>query len=193
MGGNAEQVLQMPAIKSSIPDAIYIAPQGLTDSSGSTGWPNTNGEDIAFTKAMVADVQAKFCVDNTRIFSTGFSYGGIMSDNIACQMPDVFRAVAPIAGMLFSGTSSCKKLPIAEIFTHGSADTVNDISGNVAVRDYLLGTNHCGTTAKAIDPSPCVAYDGCDAGKPVVWCEHTGGHMIPSFAASAISAFFKQF
>jgi poly(3-hydroxybutyrate) depolymerase len=179
-------------VRSRIPEAIYVAAQGL-GSGGSTGWPNTNGGDIAFTRAMLSWLQTNYCIDTTRIFSFGFSYGGIMSDTIACQMPDVFRAIAPIAGMLFSGTQSCKKLPIAALFIHGSADTINPISGNVTVRDYLLGTNNCGMTTRPAEPSPCVAYDGCDAGKPVIWCEHTGGHAIPSFSAPAISAFFQQF
>jgi poly(3-hydroxybutyrate) depolymerase len=74
-----------------------------------------------------------------------------MSDTIACQMPDVFRAIAPIAGMLFLGTRSCRNRPIAALFIHGTADTVNPISGNVTVRDYLLGTNHCATTMEPVD------------------------------------------
>ena len=48
------------------------------------------------------------------------------------------------------------------------------------------------TTAPA-DPSPCVAYQGCDAGYPVQWCPHDGAHVIPSFAAAAIANFFLQF
>jgi hypothetical protein len=44
-----------------------------------------------------------------------------------------------------------------------------------------------------VDPSPCVAYQGCAAGNPVHWCPHTGAHTIPSFAAMAVSNFFLQF
>ncbi len=62
-----------------------------------------------------------------------------------------------------------------------------------AARDYLIRTNHCTTTTQPIDPSPCVAYQGCDAGYPVIWCEHTGGHTVPSFAPAAVATFFQQF
>lgn len=39
----------------------------------------------------------------------------------------------------------------------------------------------------------CVAYDGCDQGYPVVWCEFAGGHTVPQFASDEIWKFFSQF
>jgi poly(3-hydroxybutyrate) depolymerase len=108
-------------------------------------------------------------------------------------MGSTFRAVAPVAGVLFSGTNSCVNQRVAAIMTHGSADTTLEISGGITARDYLIKTNHCTMTSAPVDPSPCVAYSGCDAGYPVVWCEHTGGHTVPSFASAAIGTFFQQF
>ena len=61
-------------------------------------------------------------------------------------------------------------------------------------RDAYLKLNHCMNTSQPVDPSPCVAYDGCDAGYPVVWCSVAGqGHAISSYASGAIAKFFKQF
>jgi poly(3-hydroxybutyrate) depolymerase len=54
-----------------LPDSIFVTPQGLDAGSNGPGWANTNGEDIAFTKAMLDDVQSKYCVDDARIFSVG--------------------------------------------------------------------------------------------------------------------------
>jgi len=82
---------------------------------------------------------------------------------------------------------------IAAWMAHGDADTTLPISGGIAARDYAIAANHCTTTSQPIEPSPCVSYSGCDAGYPVVWCEHTGGHMVPSFASAAIATFFQQF
>jgi len=150
--------------------------------------------DIAFAKAMIAWMESNFCVDPTRIMSTGFSYGGIMSDTIGCQMPDVFRALGVMSGSLFSSGSSCKSHPIAAWITHGDADPTVDISGDETARDRFLADNHCGTTSTAVTPSPCLSYDNCDNGYPVVWCPVAGeGHTIPSFAASGIANFFAQF
>ena len=184
-------------VQPKLPEAIYVAGQGLLSTPGdatTSGWPNTNGGDIAFLNAMLSWLKSNLCVDTTRIMSTGMSYGGIMSDTIGCQMPDVFRAVAVMSGALFGRTSSCKSHDIAAWITHGTADTTVDISGDETARDQFLADNHCGTTSTAVDPSPCMSYDGCDSGYPVVWCPVDGeGHTIPSFAAAAIASFLGQF
>jgi polyhydroxybutyrate depolymerase len=184
-------------VQPKLPEAIYVAAQGLLSTPGdatTSGWPNTNGGDIAFLNAMLTWLESKLCVDTTRILSTGMSYGGIMSNTIGCQMPDVFRAVAVMSGALFGRTSSCKSHDIAAWITHGTADPTVDISGDETARDQYLADNHCGTTSTAVDPSPCMSYDGCDSGYPVVWCPVDGeGHTIPSFAAGAIATFLGQF
>jgi polyhydroxybutyrate depolymerase len=186
-------------VQPKLPEAIYVAGQGLESTPGdatTTGWPNTNGGDIAFLNAMLGWLESNLCVDTTRIMSTGMSYGGIMSDTIGCQMPDVFRAVAVMSGALynFGRGSTCKSHDVAAWITHGTADTTVDISGDETARDQFLADNHCGATSTAVDPSPCMSYDGCDSGYPVVWCPVDGeGHTIPSFAASAIATFLGQF
>ncbi len=179
-------------------DTIFIAPQGLMDSSGRTGWPNTGGQDVAFARAMVDWTKSNFCVDTTRIMSTGFSYGAIMSHTVACQMSDVFRAVGLMAGALIGRANACLAHPIAAWMTHGTADTAAiggvDFAQGEAARDRVVALNHCAATTQPTTPSPCVAYDGCDSGDPVVWCPvQDEMHAIPPFAASAIAAFFAQF
>ena len=58
----------------------------------------------------------------------------------------------------------------------------------------LVGYNGCTSMTMPVDPSPCVAYQGCMPGYPVVWCVRPGDpHAIPSFAAAAIAKFFQQF
>jgi polyhydroxybutyrate depolymerase len=193
-GGSADQALTMYGLNSGIPDAIYVTPQGLDAGSNGPGWANSNGEDIAFTKAMLADVQGKYCVDNARIFSVGFSYGGMMSFAIACEMSDVFRAIAPMSGSLYSDTTCKGTGPhIAMWGSHGTSDNVVPIADGRAARDKVLKENHCGTDTVPVDPSPCVKYQGCDPGYDVTWCEWNGSHGIPSFGSSAITAFLKQF
>jgi polyhydroxybutyrate depolymerase len=182
-------------VQALLPNAIYVAGQGLLGVPGdaaTSSWTNTNGRDIAFTRAMIAWMESNLCVDAARICSTGMSYGGVMTDTIGCQMPDVFRAIAVMSGSVRG--SGCKSHDIAAWITHGTADTMSRISGDEAARDQFLADDHCGTTAKPVDPSPCVSYDGCDSGYPVVWCPvDGGGHAIPSFAASGIANFFSQF
>jgi poly(3-hydroxybutyrate) depolymerase len=44
------------------------------------------GRDVAFVKALYAKLQGTLCIDETRVFSTGMSYGGIMSNTIGSGM-----------------------------------------------------------------------------------------------------------
>jgi polyhydroxybutyrate depolymerase len=189
-------------VRTSFPNAIYVAAQGLPSTAGGTdyGWANTNGQDVNFTKAMIDSLESNYCVDKNRLYSTGFSYGGIMSLTLGCQMPDVFRAIGVMSGTMFGSTSSCLKNPIPAWFTHGDADPTLNISGGVTARDALIKRNGCDATntqtATMSDGiTTCTIYNVCTAGNyPVVWCPVPGEtHQIPSFAGAAIAKFFMQF
>jgi polyhydroxybutyrate depolymerase len=199
LGGSAQQVatnwygLSQRAQNS----AIFVAGQGLetSNSVGSgPGWANSNGEDVAFVKALYAQLQTQLCFDQNRVFSVGMSYGGIMSITLGCSMGDVFRAIAPMsgAGPGYGGRATCVG-QVAVWQSHGNMDTTVATAQGEASRDFWVEANHCQTQAVAVDPSPCVEYEGCDPDKPVTFCEFAGGHQIPSFAAAAIWTFFAQF
>jgi poly(3-hydroxybutyrate) depolymerase len=167
--------------------AIFVAPEGLD-----AGWANTGGRDIAFLEAMLERFKSELCIDESRIFSTGFSYGGMMSFAVGCAMGDVFRAIAPMSGALYSGCED-GSAPVAVWGAHGAMDDVVPLDDGEAGLQVFLERNNCGTATVATDPSPCVTYEGCDAGYPVTWCEFQGGHSPPQFAAEAIWEFFSQF
>ena len=170
--------------------AIFVAPEGID-----AAWPNTGGRDVNFAKAMVEWMRNNYCIDNTRIFSTGFSYGAIMSNTVGCQMGDVFRAIAPMAGSgpLAFGGGGCKG-PVAAWIFHGTADNIVQFSGGQRSRDHWVMANGCTTMTMPSTPSQCVEYQGCKQGYPVVWCENPGGgHTQPSYGGSAIWKFFSQF
>jgi poly(3-hydroxybutyrate) depolymerase len=167
--------------------AIFVSPEGLD-----AGWANTGGGDIEFLRAMLDRFESELCIDQDRIFSTGFSYGGMMSLAVGCAMGGVFRAIAPVSGAIYSGCED-GTAPMAFWGAHGDDDSVVPLSNGEAGRDEFLQRNNCGTATTPVEPSPCVTYEGCDAGYPVTWCEFSGGHSIPDFAADAQWNFFAQF
>jgi poly(3-hydroxybutyrate) depolymerase len=174
--------------------AIFVAPEGID-----AGFANTGGRDIAFLRAMIDLFESELCIDPQRIFSTGFSYGGMMSDAIGCEMADVVRAIAPMSGGLpsadhdYSGCNEANDHPIAVWMSHGSGDLVVPIADGRNARDLFVARNQCQSQTSAVEPSPCVVYQGCTDGYPVHWCELSGGHSPPSFAPTAIWEFFDQF
>jgi poly(3-hydroxybutyrate) depolymerase len=170
--------------------AIFVSPDSFGD-----GWTNTNGEDIAFTLELVNYLKAEACVDEARVFSLGFSYGGMMSFAVGCALGDIFRAIAPFAGALYSGCEDGTD-PVAMWGSHGysnGADGVVPIDNGRGGRDVFLERNGCSDQTVSVEPDECVAYQGCTDGYPVTWCEWNGGHSTPGFATNAVWDFFSQF
>ena len=175
-------------------EAIFVSPEGLD-----AGWRNTDGRDIAFVKAMLNELGSKLCIDQQRIFATGFSFGGMMSDAIGCAMADVFRAIAPMAGGLpnaehpYSGCDQVNMHPIAVWMSHGDADTTVPIADGKAALDIFVARSQCQAQTTAAAPEPCVAYQGCMPDYPIHFCQFSGGHSVPGFAPEAIWNFFARF
>jgi len=166
--------------------AIFVAGQALSSS-----WTNAN--DIPYINAMITRFKAELCIDQSRIFAMGFSMGAIQTIALGCAESDQFRAIAPMSGSLNGGTCG-GTTPLAYWGSHGTNDPTINISNGRAVRDTFRMRNHCTTTTVA-DPQQagCVNYQGCDAGKPVSWCEFDGVHEPPPYSGSAIWRFFSQF
>lgn len=156
--------------------AIFVAPEGLN-----AGWANSGGQDVAFVDSILAQVESQLCVDQTQRFATGFSYGGAMSYSLACSRPNIFRAVAVIAGAELSGCAG-GNTPVAYLGIHGSADNVLGIGSGRQLRDRFVRLNGCQAT-NAPEPGPGsnqhikTTYSCSSAGHPVWWIAHGGGHV----------------
>ncbi|GAA1727145.1 PHB depolymerase family esterase [Isoptericola hypogeus] len=98
-------------------------------------------DDVAFLRAVVDQVDGAGCVDDRRVYATGFSGGGRMASALACEASDVFAAIAPVAGLRAgrpdpadlsrpeAGTCEPEN-PVAVMTFHGTADQVNPYQGN---------------------------------------------------------------
>lgn len=154
---------------------VFVAPQGIDNA-----WPNSNGQDVAFVDDVLRAVESALCIDTTQRFATGFSYGGGMSNALACARADVFRAVAVLNGAQLSGCAGGTQ-PIAYLGSHGVVDDVLNISQGRALRDRALRTNGC-EAQQAPEPAAGsgthvrTAYT-CRDGYPVVWIASDSGHQ----------------
>jgi poly(3-hydroxybutyrate) depolymerase len=170
---------------------IFIAPQALD-----TSWTNQNGRDIAYVSAMLAKTEADFCIDQNRVFATGFSMGAVMTISIGCSQAAVFRAIAPMSGELptAANAGTCDgNHPIAYWASHGTSDPTIPIANGQAARDEFRSRNHCSTQTTPGDREGCVDYQGCDPGSPTTWCTFAGVHEPPPYAGEAIWAFLSRF
>jgi poly(3-hydroxybutyrate) depolymerase len=207
-GGSAQQVasggyygLQSQAKGS----AIFVAAEGLDFGGNGLGWGNENGQDIALLTAMLDSFRSQLCVDESRIFSVGFSFGGMFSFAAGCSQTGMMRAIAPMAGNTTVAGCESGDRPVAVMGFHGTKDSVVEIDGGRKGRDVFVKRNKCTTqtmpaattwcdgVGQNFQPCSCVSYQGCTEGYPVTWCEYNGDHMPAPSSASTLWSFFSQF
>jgi len=169
--------------------AIVVHPDALGDPSA---W--NNDADIPFFDALLAELGARACVDEARVFATGHSSGGFFTNALGCQRGDVLRAIAPVSagGPFTFGGNGCSG-DVAVWLAHADNDETVPFDSGVDSRDRWLAANDCSDAAEPVDPSPCLEYGGCSAGLPVRWCVYQDGHDWPDFGPEGIWGFFSSF
>ncbi len=163
-----------------------------------------NVDDVAFARAVVAALKAKYSIDAGRVFATGMSNGGMLSHRLACEAADVFRAIASVAGT--DATASCTPgRAVSVLHIHAKDDDhvlFNGGAGAGAFRDdskvmnftSVPGTiarwvqrDHCAVPPQRTLDVPgayCETYSGCSGGVSVQLCvTETGGHSWPGAAS----------
>lgn len=160
--------------------AIFVAPDGLN-----AGWANSGGRDLTFTDDMIKLIEDNYCVDTSNIITSGFSYGGGMSYELACARAKVFRAAVIYEGGQLSGCDGGND-PVALWQLQGLTDTTVGMSMATPIRDRFVKNNGCTTQSpqQPANPPPylnpgghfCTDYSGCSAGHPVRWCVSQSGH-----------------
>lgn len=167
--------------------AVFVAPQALAG-----GWSDQNGRDIAFVEAMLNFFREELCIDEARIFATGFSYGGIMTTRIGCVLYDAFRAIAPMSTSLPEECSG-QLPPLPYLSTHGLSDPTISFAEGEKARDSYIERNGCLSEASAPNENGCVDYAGCDPNAPVRFCSFEGVHEPAPYAGKEIWRFFSSF
>ena len=159
-----------------------------------------NVDDVAFLRAVVADLKGRYRIDGTRVFATGMSNGGMMAHRLACDAADLFRAVASVAGT--DASTQCQPArPISVLHIHARDDDHVLYAGGagpnafrdrrsvmefVSVPDTVarwVQRDQCRSAAQPVlqvAGASCVAYGDCAAGARVQLCStDTGGHSWP--------------
>ena len=187
LGGRAEDVagwnyfgLKTQATNANEP-AIFVAPQAIDR------WDET---DHALFDDITALAKDGLCVDTTRVFVTGMSFGGMITYSLSTNHQKKFRAGVGLAPTNFNIWLPATKLkdPIPWMQTTGMSDTTCawDAGNNRGSKYIALekaADNGCTvpasiTTWKSGDPSKhiCVDMQGCKPGYPVRVCTFDGGH-----------------
>ena len=81
-------------------------------------------DDVRYFTDLIDALERDFTIDPARIYLTGLSNGGAMTQRLACELSDRVAAIAPIAGgNQFAALDYCtptRPVPVLEM--HGTAD-----------------------------------------------------------------------
>lgn len=150
-GGNAENAVRMTDFNelSDRHGFLVVYPNGagrlgdmvLTWNGGECcGYAQENNvDDVGFVRALLTDLSSSVRVDAQRVYATGMSNGAIMSYRLACELSDVFAAVAPVAGT--QNVECHPEHPVSIIHFHGTADAHLPYEGGVG-EESLTGVDY---------------------------------------------------
>jgi polyhydroxybutyrate depolymerase len=88
-------------------------------------------DDVGFVKALLDTLQHELSLDSSRVYATGISNGAMFSYRLACELPGVFAAIAPVAGATPANlTAGCAETtPVSVLAIQGTADPLLPYAG----------------------------------------------------------------
>lgn len=181
---------------------IVVTPQALPDTnplvailgpawnSGAAMFgitPNATLNDVGFLMALADSIAANYNIDQNRIYFTGFSMGGYMSNRMACERSERVAAIASVAGTIGASITCNPSNPVATLHCHGTADAVVNYSNNLsgmdaeALVEFWRGHNNCNPVAIHTDMPNTNTTNG-----------YTVEHFLyPNGEAGTATEFFK--
>ncbi len=171
--------------------------------------PADGEQDLAFTAALIDYLERTYCIDTSRVFVTGHSWGGDMAQVAACFLGDRVTAAVPVAAnrpYWFEppGGADVGCVGDAAVWTlFGIADThftTQPYPGSYGDEQngFWLDARDCegpdAWTALAYgEDGECRSYEGCD--QPVRYCLYgpDSGHQVPPYFADAAMTWFRSF
>lgn len=189
---------------------IFVAPRGDTDGSP---WRTGDNKDHIFFDELLTKLEENYCIDTSRVFVTGFSFGSMVTNSLAQVFQHRIRAVAVYAVAdwnIYIPKNAGK--PIAWMDVHGSQDNLCSYSRVDSSVDRILanngpdGTDARGEKAQKYNNDGkhiCYDFKNVDPRFPVKLCTWGGGHQWTandnnsgwqnSWVPEEVHKFFGQF
>ena len=213
-----EQIRPYLALEGGADDEIFVYLDPLWRDFA--GWGNLGGwllgpyaapadgeQDLVFTEAVLDYMEENYCVDTTRVFATGHSWGGDMAQVVSCFLGDRFRASVPVAAnrpyWFESAGSWVDCAGQTEVWTYfGIADdhfaAAQEYPGQFGdeCRDFWLDERGCSGDASDLGigaSEECLEYVGCSAGVRYCLYGPDAGHQVPSYYAEETMTWFRAF
>jgi polyhydroxybutyrate depolymerase len=182
---------------------VVVYPDGLDRRWNDGRGYGTAHDDVAFVRALLDTLRRELSIDPRRIYATGISNGAMFAYRLACDLPGVLAAIAPVAGATPADlTAGCAgTAPVSVLAMQGTADPLLPYAGGGVARGrgrVLSAAESIAFWAKVAgcaDPPAVIAepdrvrdgtrvrltaYGGCPDGRGVeLYTVQGGGHTWP--------------
>ncbi len=192
--GSARGVMRNMGLRRMVADMglALIAVKSARDDWDIPGAPSDMDSDgaveMAYFEAVVADATQRFDLDANRIMMSGFSAGGMVTWQLACNRPDLFAGFAPVSGTFWQGPPEVCVKPASVIHIHGTEDRTVPLTGRAIgptrqgdVMEVLAMYRKAGGFGPAqtmrVDDMDCARRDN-PAGDVLEFCTFEGGHSF---------------
>ena len=197
---------------------IFVAPKGETDYNI---WRHDDDKDHVFFAEMLSLLEENLCIDTSRVFVTGFSFGAMFSNSLAQDFQRRIRAVVtysvadyniympenagkPIAWMdvhgIFDSNCQYSRLDgaIARILKHNgpedSEGNFTDVSDEIEVMERYtsdMGKTHVCYNFQRVEPRFPVRV--CTWGGTHEWLASDNGNPADTWVPEDVHEFLEQF
>jgi len=197
-----ERWWQLAALASSR-DILVARPEGLMDAGGRRFWNATDAccdfygrevDDVAYLRAVIADVSSRYAVDPKRVYVTGHSNGGYMSHRMGCDAADVVAAIAPVSGVGWKDPSRCDPsapMPVLELMGTADGNWTSSSASPSALEDMASWATINGCTGALQDSGERLDLEAglagaetrvsryaCEAGAVELWAMQGAQHVF---------------
>jgi polyhydroxybutyrate depolymerase len=186
---------------------LVVYPQGVIGPDGKTGWSTARKHepavnDVLFISDLLTTLQQHLCVDPHRIYVSGISNGGGMTNLLACRLAGRIAAFAPVAAAIYPIFGGCHpSRPVPYLEFHGTGDPVVPYNGGTA-RQFspVMQTMQGWATLDGCTSGPTIFFQHADVTgfqwtgcKDGVMVQHYriygGGHTWPGALVSTGNGF----
>lgn len=155
--------------------------------------------DLRFVDELIAQIERTVCIDRSRVYVTGLSFGAAMTSMLMCMRSNTFAAAAPVAGIMNRCTKTTRNIPVVTF--HGTADPIllfdafRDTPGAIAAKYGCDPTPAVSTHDPSPDPTTgqpiTVTSWTCDGVPGLVefYRINGGGHSWPNSEFFRLVAF----
>jgi len=118
---------------------IVCYPDGVlrtwADGRGTTAADQAHVDDVTFTQQLINHIAEAYSIDRARVYATGISNGGFMSQRLASELPDHITAICSVAAAIPQNMADdWGSSPIPVMMINGTADPFVPFTGGEMTR-----------------------------------------------------------